>query len=96
MSLYINGEWRQGAGEPFSKTNPVGGEVLWQGRAATAAQVNDAVLAARRALPDWARRPMAARVARLERFASLVAENATPLARAISRETGKTVLGNPD
>lgn len=47
MSLWINGEWRPGRGRGFSKQDPVNLKVVWQGEAADAGQVAEAVAAAR-------------------------------------------------
>ena len=47
MSLWINGEWRPGDGPRFSKQDPVNLKVVWQGEAADAGQVAEAVAAAR-------------------------------------------------
>ena len=38
MTLWINGDWVTGLGERRVKTNPVSGDVLWQGNDADAAQ----------------------------------------------------------
>ncbi len=59
MSLWINGEWRPGRGPGFSKQDPVNLKVVWQGEAADAGQVAEAVAAARQAFPSWARLPFA-------------------------------------
>ncbi len=48
MSLWINGEWRPGRGPGFSKQDPVNLKVVWQGEAADAGQVAEAVAAAAR------------------------------------------------
>ncbi|HGI7049032.1 TPA: hypothetical protein ACJTOQ_005384, partial [Klebsiella pneumoniae] len=47
MSLWINGEWRPGRGPGFSKQDPVNLKVVWQGEAADAGLVAEAVAAAR-------------------------------------------------
>lgn len=52
MSLWINGEWRPGRGRGFSKRDPVNLKVVWQGEAADAGQVAEAVAAARQAFPS--------------------------------------------
>lgn len=49
MTLWINGDWITGQGERRRKTNPVSGEILWQGNDANAAQVAEACQAARAA-----------------------------------------------
>ena len=72
MSLWINGEWRPGRGPGFSKQDPVNLKVVWQGEAADAGQVAEAVAAARQAFPSWARLPFAARQAIVEKFAALL------------------------
>ncbi|MCS5807579.1 hypothetical protein LNO89_04465 [Klebsiella pneumoniae subsp. pneumoniae] len=51
MSLWINGEWRPGRGPGFSKQDPVNLKVVWQGEAADAGQVAEAVAAARQGVP---------------------------------------------
>ena len=53
MSLWINNHWVAGDGEPFQSLNPYDGDVVWQGNAATTAQVEAAVTAASRAFLDW-------------------------------------------
>jgi len=89
MTHYINDQWLAGEGEAISKQNPVGGEVLWQGNAATAEQVAAACLAARQAFHGWARRPFAERQALVEKFAQLLEQHKPELSETISRETGK-------
>lgn len=89
MSLLINGAWLTGKGEPLEKRDPVSDEMLWQGCAASADQVGDAVAAARQAFPAWARTPLEQRMVVMRRFAELLALNADALARVISLETGK-------
>ena len=89
MTHFINGEWQPGSAGTLSKHNPVSGEILWQGNAASAAQVAAACEAARAAFPAWARLPFAARQARVEDFARLLERDKTELAAIIARETGK-------
>jgi succinylglutamic semialdehyde dehydrogenase len=89
MTHCINGQWLTGGGDNISKTDPVDGELLWQGKAATAAQVTAASEAARAAFPAWARRPFSERQAIAEKFAALLEKNKDELSETISRETGK-------
>ncbi|MEB5971052.1 succinylglutamate-semialdehyde dehydrogenase [Pantoea dispersa] len=89
MTQFINGEWLAGGAESLSKSNPVSGETLWQGNAASVAQVAEACEAARAAFPAWARQPFAARQARVEDFARLLERDKAELAAIIARETGK-------
>ncbi|MCP5162740.1 MAG: succinylglutamate-semialdehyde dehydrogenase [Hahellaceae bacterium] len=87
--LYIDGRWRQGAGEPLLSFCPVTQQACWQGDQAITSDVNDAVEAARRAFPAWRRMPLAARIEILQRFASLLGDNKAHLAEIIGIETGK-------
>lgn len=89
MTQMINGEWLPGQGDALRKTDPVFGETLWQGAAATAAQIAQAAAAARAAFPAWARRPFAERQALAERFAALLEQHKADLAATIAVETGK-------
>lgn len=89
MTHFIKGQWVTGGAEALTKHNPVSGETLWQGRAATGAQVAAACEAARVAFPAWARKPFAERQALVEAFAALLESNKMLLAETIARETGK-------
>ncbi|GAB3629018.1 succinylglutamate-semialdehyde dehydrogenase [Pandoraea terrae] len=87
--LFIEGAWRTAHGTAFCSRDPWTGELVWQGAAASAADIDTAVASARRAFASWALTPLAQREAVLRRFAALLAENTEPLARAIGQETGK-------
>jgi len=87
--LFIDNEWRAGAGDVFVSLDPASGAEVWRGRAANAADVDAAVGAARRAFSGWAHTPLAGRIAVVSRFAELVKQNQEVLARAIGVETGK-------
>ncbi|AKE58716.1 succinylglutamate-semialdehyde dehydrogenase [Citrobacter farmeri] len=89
MTLWINGDWVTGQGEHRVKTDPVQGDVLWEGHDADAAQVMQAARAARAAFPAWARRPFSERQAIVEKFAGLLENNKAELTAIIARETGK-------
>ncbi|WP_342244795.1 succinylglutamate-semialdehyde dehydrogenase [Pseudomonas sp. OTU5201] len=86
---FIAGNWQAGQGEAFDSLNPVTQEVVWSGRGANAAQVDEAVKAARVAFPAWARRPLEERITILEQFAVALRGHADELARCIGEETGK-------
>ena len=89
MTHFIQGEWQTGGADAFSKLNPVTGETLWQGKAASGVQVADACAAARAAFPGWARTPLSERQALVEGFARLLEADKSALAETIARETGK-------
>jgi succinylglutamic semialdehyde dehydrogenase len=86
---YIAGHWHAGEGEPLQSLDPVSQAVIWQGRGASAAQVDQAVQAARAAFSLWAAHSLDGRIAVLERFAACLKTHADELARAIGEETGK-------
>ena len=86
---YIAGSWQAGQGEAFDSLNPVSQEAVWSGQGASAAQVEQAVVAARAAFPVWARRSLDERIAVLEQFAATLKAHSDELARTIGEETGK-------
>ena len=88
-SLYIAGQWRPGRGEVFSSLDPYDGAELWQGAAADAADVDQAIAAARQAFPAWERRGQAARLEILQAFAQALQQRRSALTRALAEETGK-------
>ncbi|RJG09920.1 succinylglutamate-semialdehyde dehydrogenase [Pseudomonas cavernicola] len=86
---YIAGAWQTGQGEALESLNPVSQAVVWTGQAATAAQVETAVQAARAAFPAWAKRSLEERASVLESFAAALKAHGDELARTIGEETGK-------
>jgi len=96
--LYIGAQWLDGAGASFSSTNPATGDQLWTGKSANAAQVTEAVAAARAGFEVWGMTGLDDRVAVLRRFAALVDDNRATLGKLISAETGKALwdaMGEP-
>jgi len=89
QQLLVAGAWQAGEGEALAKHDPVSGTPLWAGGAASRAQVDAAVAAAREAFPAWARRSFAARQALVERFRDVLERHREALATAIAEETGK-------
>ncbi|WP_252271457.1 succinylglutamate-semialdehyde dehydrogenase [Pseudomonas subflava] len=89
MTHFIAGVWQAGQGEAFDSLNPVTQASVWNGQGASAAQVEQAVAAARAAFPAWARRSLDERITVLEQFAATLKSHADELARAIGEETGK-------
>jgi succinylglutamic semialdehyde dehydrogenase len=88
-ALWIAGRWRSGGGAQFESRDPGSGELLWRGRAADAADVEEALGGARAAFADWAERPFEEREAIARRFAQLLERDRETLAATIARETGK-------
>lgn len=89
--LYIDGVWRAGAGERFSSHDPATGDKVWEGRAATADDVAEAMAAARLSFPAWSRRPIEERVAIVRKFADIIKRRGEEIAQTISREMGKAL-----
>jgi len=87
--LYINGAWAIGKGELFESLDPSTGDPIWEGNAASAGDVQQAIDAAEAAFPAWSQQPFAAREAIVRRFAVLLGEHKEALATAIAQETGK-------
>lgn len=86
---FINGQWLEGQGEELTSLNPAKNEVIWQGNAASAEQVDTAVAAARQAFESWSQKTLEERIALTERFAEILGENKEALATTIAMETGK-------
>jgi succinylglutamic semialdehyde dehydrogenase len=88
-SLYINGQWTAGHGEPFHSFNPVTQASVWEGSSATEADVDSAIQAARAAFKTWKRTDIESRISICRKFAELLKENQEHLAFVIGSETGK-------
>lgn len=85
----IAGVLRNPAGGGFSSRNPANpGEIVWSG-GSDPALVNEAVRAAREALPVWAGWTRERRGEVLRHFGALCAARAQVMAEQIRRETGK-------
>lgn len=70
-------------------TDPVTGELLWQGAPARAAEIDAAVVAARRESRGWRHVPLDDRIAIARGFAQQVAARREEFATLIAKETGK-------
>ncbi|GLX78035.1 N-succinylglutamate 5-semialdehyde dehydrogenase [Thalassotalea insulae] len=85
----INNEWQAGHGNEISSLNPAKNEVIWQGKSATAEQVDAAIKSARTAFESWSNTSLEQRIALTERFAQQLTDNKEALATTIAQETGK-------
>lgn len=90
MTHYIHGQWQAGLGHEVTSTNPANQAVIWHGNTATAAQVNEAVDAARAAQFEWFMLGFDARLAIVEAYRAELEANKAELAETIAQETGKT------
>lgn len=88
---FINGLWLAGEGQSFQSTDPAKNRTVWQGNAASVAQVGLAVKAAREAQIAWADRSFAERVALIKQFAEQLTAQKEQLAACIAEDTGKTL-----
>ena len=73
-------------------TNPATGEVLREFECASAAEVQEAVVRARSAQPEWQGRAVRDRVAIVQNFQHLLNERKQQVARIITSEAGKPVV----
>ncbi len=85
----IDGQWQAGLGHNLSSVNPARNQIIWQGKSATAEQVDAAIKSARQAFESWANISLEARIAVITRFGELLGENKEALATTIAEETGK-------
>jgi aldehyde dehydrogenase (NAD+) len=86
----VDGEWRDGAAELFEDRNPARfDEVLGVYPRGTAADVDAAVAAARRAFPAWRRASRIKRGDLLGALATLIRRDTDELAKIMARENGK-------
>ncbi len=87
--LLIDGAWIEGEGANFESVDPATGGVVWSGREASQAQLDQAVEAAGGAFEAWSNTPLTERERCLLDFAREVEAHREALARVISLETGK-------
>ena len=90
--LFIDGQWRKPAAEGVSQVyNPASGEVIGQVPLASAADVERAVVAARRAFPAWAATSATQRAGYIRALAELLQARAGEMAALITAELGMPV-----
>jgi succinylglutamic semialdehyde dehydrogenase len=89
QTVFINGNWREGAGPRFQSINPATGGAAFEGAAASREDVADAVGAAHAAFPAWALLCFDERAKILLRYRDIILRDAEKLARLISEQTGK-------
>ena len=89
---YIGGAWTPASGsETLPVVNPATGQTIAEVTASTAADLDRAVAAARKAFPAFAATPVAERLALLERIHALILERAETLAQTLTLEMGATI-----
>jgi malonate-semialdehyde dehydrogenase (acetylating)/methylmalonate-semialdehyde dehydrogenase len=89
---YIDGQNVAGSGERKGDVyNPATGQIQAQVSFATKDEVQKAIAAAEQAFPAWSSTPPLKRARVMFKFKELLEKNSDALARAITREHGKTV-----
>ena len=86
---FIKGKWLPGDGDWFEKTSPATGDTSWEGQAASASQVNEAVEAAQDAGREWRHTPQGERTRIMEAYAGEIEKRAEDISAAISNDMGK-------
>ena len=90
MTLLIDGKWIEGEAEEFSSINPANQEIIWTGKAATKAQVQLAVIAARKASKTWMLTSFEERQNIIEKFTEILKAHKAEVSKAISEDNGKS------
>jgi acyl-CoA reductase-like NAD-dependent aldehyde dehydrogenase len=86
----VNGELR-GAKQVYHGLDPTTGDKLWDVPVASKQDVEDAVVAARRAFEPWAKTPFEERVNTLRKFADAIKPHLGDFTELILKENGKPV-----
>ncbi len=91
-SLFIDGAWEPGTGgERIAVVNPSTEAALGSVAVASAADVDKAVAAARRAAGPWAARSNAERAEAMERLAAALEKRGSEIAQTVSRQNGMPI-----
>jgi aldehyde dehydrogenase (NAD+) len=94
--IFVDGEFRAGAGEAVKTINPANEEPLAEVAEAAPSDVDDAVRAARRAFSSWAGLPGRERAKYLYRIARAIQERSRELAVLESLDNGKPIKESRD
>ena len=94
--IFVDGEFRAGAGEAVKTINPANEEPLAEVGEAAPSDVDDAVRAARRAFSSWAGLPGRERAKYLYRIARAIQERSRELAVLESLDNGKPIRESRD
>ena len=90
--LLVGGEWIEPSTESYEDVfNPSTGNVIARTPLVGLEEVNEAVSAAKKALPDWENQPVVERARVMFRFRALLEANFEELATLVTREHGKTL-----
>ena len=90
LKLFIDGNWRSGEGrDAFTVVNPATGGGIGEVPLASAADLDEALVAAERAYPLWRATDVEKRSAILRKAGTLLRERADAIARLLTQEQGK-------
>ena len=84
--MLIDGAWVDGRGARIEVINPAHGKAIGTVPAASPEDIDEALRAAKSALPGWASLPPAGRADVLRRIAATIAERAEDLGRQMTAE----------
>lgn len=90
-ALFINGQFRQGAGDRLPVEDPATATLIGHIAAATPQEIEDAVSAAYRAFAVWSRELPKTRASALHRLGDLISADALNMAQLMTLEQGKPV-----
>ena len=88
LSSFIDGRWTAGDNR-FDVVNPASQEVIAQVVDASLDDTQEAILAAKRALPEWSKRSANERAALMRKWFNLMMEHQEDLGRLLTLEQGK-------
>lgn len=91
LELYIDGKFRGGRGGSEPMINPATAQSIAELPHASEADLDEALAAAQRALPDWSATPANERSKILKRAADLVRERIDAIAETLTLEQGKPI-----
>lgn len=87
---YINGQWKEPTTNEYKENlSPHNGEGLGEFPSSAAADVHDAVAAAKNAFPAWKKLSIQQRAAYLQKAAAILKENIEEIGRDLIKEEGK-------
>ena len=90
LGLYIDGSWRRGEGrDTHSVVNPATGDTLAELPLATAADLDEALVATAKGFAHWRSVDVNARAAVLHKVADHIRERAETIAVLLTTEQGK-------
>jgi malonate-semialdehyde dehydrogenase (acetylating)/methylmalonate-semialdehyde dehydrogenase len=89
---FVGGRWVESRTREFLDVyNPARGEIIARTPLSTAEDLDAAVVAAKRAFPEWRDTPAVVRARAMFRFKQLLEENFEQIARTVTTEHGKTI-----